>query len=128
MSNRVTEKDLQNIVDRLNRMTNSPMAPYVKNAEGRFTAQIGNYHLSHAYGGVCLHRMCNEHGGVTTPVIHGHVPKRVLQDAMFAYIQGLQQDQCRDALKTLVGIHDEWADRQGELDGAIDRARQALQS
>ena len=102
MSNRVTEKDLQAIVNRLNRMTNSPMKPYKKDASGHFKAQIGNYHLSHGYGGVCLHRMVNGSGGVTTPVLLGHVPKRILQDAMFAYIQRLQQDQCREALKALL--------------------------
>ena len=83
--NRVTEKRLQAIVDRLNRITNSPMEPYI----GR-EAQIGNYHLSHAYGGVCLHRMHNENGGVSSPLSIGHVPKRELAALMYAYISGVE--------------------------------------
>jgi hypothetical protein len=83
--NRVTEKQLQAIVDRLNRITGSPMEPYI----GR-EAQIGNYHLSHAYGGVCLHRMFNEAGGVSSPLSIGHVPKRELAALMYAYISGIE--------------------------------------
>jgi len=91
MSNRVTYKDLQNIVDRINRMTNSPMQPYVKEADGKFTAQIGNYHLSHAYGGVSLHRMVNTSGGgVSEQLYCDYVPKRELQSLLWAYIRGME--------------------------------------
>ena len=82
--NRITESQLQAVVDRLNRITGSPMAPY---ASGK--AQIGNYHLSHAYGGVCLHRMHNEGGGVSSPLSTGHITKRELYNLMHAYIAGL---------------------------------------
>jgi len=84
--NRVTDKQLQAIVDRLNRITGSPMEPYI---DGK--AQPGNYHLSHAYGGVCLHRMFNEGGGVTSPLSMGHVPKRELLNLLHAYICGLNE-------------------------------------
>jgi len=84
--NRVTEKQLQAVCDRLNRITNSPMQPYV---DGK--AQPGNYHLSHAYGGVCLHRMSNEGGGVNSPLSIGHVPKRELLNLMHAYISGINE-------------------------------------
>lgn len=83
--NRITESQLQAVVDRLNRITGSPMAPY---ANGK--AQIGNYHISHAYGGVCLHRMHNEGGGVSCPLIGGHVTKRELLGLMHAYIAGIE--------------------------------------
>ena len=83
--NRVTEKQLQAVCDRLNRITNSPMQPYV---DGK--AQPGNYHLSHAYGGVCLHRMFNEGGGVSSPLSIGHVSKRELAALMYAYISGIE--------------------------------------
>lgn len=89
MSNRVTEKHLQAIVDRLNRITGSPEAPYIDGA-----IQVGNYHLSHAYGGVCLHRMYNDGGGVTSPLSCGHVPKRELQNLLYAYICGIESN-CR---------------------------------
>ena len=84
--NRITEKQLQAVVDRLNRITNSPMQPYV---DGK--AQPGNYHLSHAYGGVCLHRMVNENGGVSSPLSTGHITKRELLNLMYAYICGLNE-------------------------------------
>lgn len=86
MTNRVTEKQLQAIVDRINRITGSPLEPY---ANGK--AQIGNYHLSHAYGGVCLHRMHNDGGGVSSPLSVGHVTKRELANLMYAYICGLNE-------------------------------------
>lgn len=82
--NRITEKHLQAIVDHLNRITGSPAAPYV---DGK--AQIGNYHLSHAYGGVCLHRMHNDGGGVSSPLSTGHVTKRELAGLLHAFIAGI---------------------------------------
>ena len=82
--NRITEANLQAVVARINRITNSPMSPYVGNK-----AQIGNYHLSHAYGGVCLHCMATDDGGVSSPLGIGHVPKRELYNAMLAFIAGL---------------------------------------
>ncbi len=83
--NRVTEKQLEAIVDRINRITGSPSAPYI---DGK--AQVGNYHISHAYGGVALHRMYNEGGGVTSPLSTGHIPKRELAALMYAFINGIE--------------------------------------
>jgi len=82
---RITEKKLQSMCDRLNRLTNSPDKPYI---DGK--AQIGNFHLSHAYGGVCLHRMHNSGGGVSDPLYCGHCPKRELYHRMYAFIQGIE--------------------------------------
>lgn len=89
---RVTIKDLQSIVDRINRITNSPMEPYTKTPDGKYKANVGNYHLSQAYGGVDLHRMSNEAGGVYTPLNCGHVSKRELQKLLFSYISGLTEE------------------------------------
>ena len=83
--NRITEKHLQVKVDYLNKITGSPMQPYI---DGK--AQIGNYHLSHAYGGVCLHRIFNDGGGCTSPIIGGHVSKRELADLLSAFINGIE--------------------------------------
>ena len=73
------------MVDRINRITGSPSAPYI---DGK--AQVGNYHISHAYGGVALHRMYNEGGGVTSPLSTGHIPKRELAALMYAFINGIE--------------------------------------
>jgi len=85
MTNRITESHLQAVVDRLNRITGSPAAPYVGNV-----AQVGNYHLSHAYGGVCLYRMYNDAGGVTSPLSTGHITKRELAGLIHALIAGIE--------------------------------------
>ena len=84
MANRITDKNLQAVCDRINRLMGTPMDPYI---DGK--AQIGNYHLSHAYGGVTLHCMHNESGGVLEPLMTGHVPKRELYNQMFAFIAGI---------------------------------------
>ena len=86
MQRRTTQAQLQAVVDRINRITGSPLTPYT---DGKIN--IGNYHLSGAYGGVCLHRMHNDGGGVSSPLSTGHIPKRDLLNLMFAFIEGLNQ-------------------------------------
>ena len=83
MTSRITDKDLASVVARINRTTGSPMEPYVGN-----TARVGNYHISHAYGGVSLHRMVNTGGGVSDVFSRGHVPKRELYECMHAFLRG----------------------------------------
>jgi len=53
--------------------------------------EIGHYHISGAYGGVCLHRTDNENGGVTDVFNCGHVPKRDLYNRMRAYLEGIER-------------------------------------
>lgn len=93
--NRTTIKCLETLCQWINERTGSPLTPYTRGEDGRQKANIGNYHLSHAYGGVCLHRMHNESGGVTTPLIHGHVPKRELETAMRAFLAGIETAQAK---------------------------------
>jgi hypothetical protein len=89
MSNRITDSMLEARVRRLNELTGSPMSPYSK-IDDRNVANIGNFHLSYAYGGVCLHRMANEGGGVRTPIISYHTTKRELYDLINAFMDGIQ--------------------------------------
>ena len=89
MAQRITDKDLDNLAARLNTLTKSPAKPY-DTVDGRMVAQVGNFHISHAYGGVCLHRMSNTSGGVSTPLTSYHEPKRALFDKMHAFIDGLE--------------------------------------
>lgn len=86
---RITEKMLKIRVQRLNEITNSPAESYTRTDDG-LKANIGNYHLSHQYGGVCVHRMMNEGGGVTCPLSHGHAPKREVFEQLGAYIDGIE--------------------------------------
>lgn len=88
MSSRITEKQLEALADRINQATDSPMSSYVRTAE-RMTPQVGNFHISYAYGGACLHRMANESGGVHDVLRCGHIPKRELWDRMHAFLNGI---------------------------------------
>jgi len=84
------EKQLQSIVDRINTVTKSPATSWTRNGD-KYTANIGNYHLSFAYGGVELDRMVNVGGGVTCPLGSGHVTKRELANRLYAFLAGLEQ-------------------------------------
>ena len=88
MGTRITQKDLEAVVARINRLTNSPMDYCTKG--GRFCSNIGNYHLDYAYGGVQLCRVVNESGGVSNMLGCGHVSKRDLYERMHAFIRGLE--------------------------------------
>ena len=90
---RITERELESVVDRLNRTMGTPATPYVQ-VDGKFVAQIGNYNLSWAYGGVNLEQIVNEGGGVRNVFGCGHVTKRDLYDRMQAYLSGIA-DACR---------------------------------
>lgn len=89
MSNRITVSDLQALIARLNRVTNSPAEPYALGDDGRHHAQIGCWHLSRAYGGFGLHRMVNPSGGVSDPFGH-HMPARDLYNRIHALLAGLE--------------------------------------
>lgn len=90
MAYRITEAHLKAKVDWLNKMTGNPTDPYTRGADGHHKANIGNYHLSHAYGGVCLHQMANEGGGVRDIFNCGHITKRDLAERISAYMLGLE--------------------------------------
>lgn len=85
MSNRITDKNLDGLCAVINWVTGSPEAPYVEGV-----CQIGNYHISHSYGGVSLHRMSNASGGVTEPLHCGHTTKRDLWNRMHAFLKGIE--------------------------------------
>lgn len=87
---RITRKDLEPLVARLNRETNSPMDPWTRGEDGKLRANIGNFHLSGAYGGWSLHRMVNESGGVSDVFSCGHVPARDLYNQLHAYLRGIE--------------------------------------
>ena len=80
--------ELEAIVARINTATGSPSEPYTKTADGHYKANVGNYHLSSAYGGYALHKMANEDGGVHD-IFGGHMPKSVLAHLMRAYLAGI---------------------------------------
>lgn len=87
---RITRKTLQSVVDRLNRETGSPANPWTKGEDGKYRSNIGNFHLSGAYGGWSLHRMINEAGAVSDVFSGGHVPARELYNQIHAYLRGIE--------------------------------------
>jgi hypothetical protein len=86
---RTSIKTLKYLVNQINSLTGSPVTPYTR-AGDKMTANIGNYHLSQAYGGVCVHRMENESGGCITPIWSGHGTKKEAEMKLRAFICGLQ--------------------------------------
>jgi hypothetical protein len=88
---RITINTLKQNAAMLNRITNSPAEAYSKGEDGRNKANVGNYHISQAYGGFCLHRMANEGGGITDVLYCGHIPARELHNLIWAYVRGLEQ-------------------------------------
>ncbi len=88
---RTTMRDLEGLVNRLNRITGNPETSYTKDASGKFTANIGNYHLDGAYGGWQLSRIQTLGGGITNPLHTGFVSKRELYQAIDNFIRGIDQ-------------------------------------
>ena len=93
---RITQKDLDWLVNRINEVTNSPIESWTRNGEeGKrkpgFEANIDNYHLDCAYGGVKLSRMINKGGGITNISTGGYGTKRELYNWMKAFLAGMAQ-------------------------------------
>ncbi len=89
---KITVKDLQIAIGKINAITGSPLEPYSKTPPENklpFVANVGNYHLSGAYSGWALHRMTNESGGIRDVFRCGHVSKKELYGRMQAYMDGL---------------------------------------
>lgn len=88
MSTRITRSFIEAKAATINSMRGAPAEPY-RTVNGKAVANVGNYHISGAYGGYCLHRMCNESGGVSDVFSCGHIPARQLAALMSAYTAGL---------------------------------------
>lgn len=89
MSDRITEKQLESLVDYINTITNNPKESYSKVEDGHYRANIGNYHIDGAYGGVTLHQIVTDGGGVTAPLGGGYFTKRELYQKLNAFIHGI---------------------------------------
>ena len=84
---RVTKEMLENKVDHLNEITNSPKEYF--STDGKFTINIGHFCIRGAYGGYELQRVCTSGGGVRTPLNTGHIPKKELYNLISAFIDGM---------------------------------------
>ena len=86
----VTIKNLQAKVDMINSITNAPAEAYSRLDDGTLFANEGHYHISQAYGGYMLQKICNSSGGVSCPCGHGHVTKNELNHQLNGFIAGLE--------------------------------------
>ena len=84
---RITLSHLEAAVARLNEATNSPATARSHTADDKYVANIGNWHVSGAYGGVTLHRIVNESGGVRS--YGGYGTKRELLSRVHAMLDGI---------------------------------------
>jgi hypothetical protein len=89
MPNRITRRDLDGLVRRLNITTGHPTEPYTKQPDGSYTPNAGAFLLSGAYGGWSLHQMAEEGTGERDVLYSGHVPARELYSRIDAYLRGL---------------------------------------
>lgn len=89
MTERITQKHLEGMVSRLNRLTNSP-STYMSDIGGKRVINIGHFHIDSAYGGVNLARTCNDGGGISTPIGGGFCTKRELYEKLYSYIRGIE--------------------------------------
>jgi hypothetical protein len=84
---RITERDLNILLRRLNELTGSPTEYFDKESG---SINIGHFTLSGAYGGWSLQRVVSDGGGVDDIFQVGHVPKRQLYELIHAYIKGIE--------------------------------------
>jgi len=75
MKTRITISDLENRLFDLNESKGTPSKPYSPSGTG-IKSNVGNYHLSRAYGGHNVHQMVNDGGGIKEPAGGGYVTKR----------------------------------------------------
>ena len=125
---RITQKQLEYLVERINEATNSPTTTYTKTEKTPYKANIGHYHLDYAYGGVKLVRMVNEGGGITDISRCGYGTKRELYEWMRAFLGGMSERTAKegliDACKAIAAL----ADGQGRKNMVMvaGQAKQAL--
>lgn len=85
---RTSINTLRYLIEQINIAKENPLTPYTRDGE-KLVANIGNFHLSQAYGGVCVNEIANEAGGCRMPIWCGHIPKRDAEMQLRAYLMGL---------------------------------------
>jgi len=93
MITRITEKKLQLVVDKLNRVTGNHLSPFTMGVNDLgvrvIKANVGTYVLDYAYNGVGLEQVDNESHGVRS-IISGYETKRDLYNRISAFILGFE--------------------------------------
>lgn len=90
MTQRITDTDLRALCAQLNKLTGSPLEYSTFDPDTGWRVNVGHFHISSAYGGVCLHRTANTSGGVSTLLHGGHQPRRELWGRIHAFMLGIE--------------------------------------
>ena len=91
MTTRITERDLDLAIARLNKATGQPLTSYTRDENGKFTGNIGNYHLDSAYGGYKLVQIVNQGGGIRVISNGGYTTKRDLYNQIHTALALLEK-------------------------------------
>ena len=85
---RITRGDLKALLERINKATGHPVAPWGQEPDGKWSASVGTYVLDWAYGGVRLCQLCNESGGERD--ITQRSTKAETYQRMHAFLAGIE--------------------------------------
>lgn len=89
MSQRITERMLENRLDTIRRLLGRTQPPYSQDDTGKWTANLGALHLDGAYGGWSVTEIVTEGGGVHQWTA-GHIPARDLFTGLGIAIEALR--------------------------------------
>jgi hypothetical protein len=89
MPQRITKSSLENVAKWINMETGNPLEHY-SIVNGKTKANIGHFYISYQYGGAALMRICNESGGISMPLMNGHLKMRECFDMIHAFLKGIE--------------------------------------
>ena len=90
MAYRVTLQMIEQRINYLNEVTDNPKTPWTRNANGSNSANVGNYHLGGANGGVKLEQMVGPSGEERDVLSCGYTTKRDLYNRLCAMLDGIE--------------------------------------
>ena len=88
--NRITNADLDNLCNQINKLNGTPLTYGGIQEDGKFVSNIDHYHIDSAYGGYKLVQLATDGGGTRDITHSGFTTKRELYNEMRAIITGLE--------------------------------------
>jgi hypothetical protein len=107
MVQRVTEKMLDGLADRLNKMHGYALELGTRQPDGEMKWNPNVFHIDRAYNGFGLFQQAENGTGSRDVLYIGHTTKRELYHAIFAYIKGIQDTEDRERIR--------WDDRKQQI-------------
>ena len=98
MAYKISLKQLNAVIDRLNDIAGTPTENYSKGADGKYTPNANCYYLDGANGGWQLAQMSSTPGGtgVSNPLNTGYRSKREGFDSIHPFLSGMLVGQEKD--------------------------------